>query len=243
MGSQFVSDDSAFFLPIQQRQPQSQKHNTARLRANTRSLAKSTHISVWSEEAAKGCVDLRSGTSSNSRVILLRSSLHDTKLVDTEFLLPQQHLHSSGGLIKIPSSTFGEVCYHTGYWEWIEYILEYHANILRQARIYAAVHASLFTYVCNKNVLQAFLELWCPSTNTLHTKIGELSISLGDMHGLGGLPLRGDFHDEVVPTAKQLLGDGKHNSSLSRSCKYLFLAYHQLPKTSGGILISDWINF
>ncbi|KAG8369159.1 hypothetical protein BUALT_Bualt15G0122300 [Buddleja alternifolia] len=61
---------------------------------NTRSLAKSTHISVWSEEAAKGCMDLRSGASSNSKVILLRSSLHDTKLVDTEFLLPHQHLHS-----------------------------------------------------------------------------------------------------------------------------------------------------
>ncbi|KAG8367693.1 hypothetical protein BUALT_Bualt16G0099600 [Buddleja alternifolia] len=69
---------------------------------NTRSLAKSTHISVWSEEAAKGCVDLRSGASSNSKVILLRSSLHDTKSMDTEFLLPHQHLHSRPVRYKEP---------------------------------------------------------------------------------------------------------------------------------------------
>ncbi|KAG8384622.1 hypothetical protein BUALT_Bualt04G0137000 [Buddleja alternifolia] len=36
---------------------------------NTRSLAKSTHISVWSEEAAKGCVDLRSGNTSSPPLV------------------------------------------------------------------------------------------------------------------------------------------------------------------------------
>ncbi|KAG8387780.1 hypothetical protein BUALT_Bualt02G0056800 [Buddleja alternifolia] len=38
-------------------------------------------------------------------------------------------------------------------------------------------------------------------------EIGNLSISLGDIHGLVGLHVRGDFYDEVVPTAKELMGE------------------------------------
>ncbi|KAL2942935.1 Protein MAIN-LIKE 2 [Bienertia sinuspersici] len=32
------------------------------------------------------------------------------------------------------------------------------------------------------NVMRAFCECWCPTTNTLHTQMGELSISLRDLY-------------------------------------------------------------
>ncbi|KAL3846069.1 hypothetical protein ACJIZ3_003472 [Penstemon smallii] len=59
--------------------------------------------------------------------------------------------------------------------------------------------------------------------------VGEFSISLWDLHVLGGLPLRGLFYDEVVPSAKELTGVDKDNKLfLSRSCQHLFSAYHHL---------------
>ncbi|MCD7448931.1 hypothetical protein HAX54_047543, partial [Datura stramonium] len=62
----------------------------------------------------------------------------------------------------------------------------------------------MFTYDHNENVLQAFCENWRPSTNTISTFIGELSIPLWDLRTIGGLPIHGTFYDEVVPSAKEL---------------------------------------
>ena len=39
--------------------------------------------------------------------------------------------------------------------------------------------------------------------NTLHTLVGEISITTWDLHKLGGLPIRGLFYDEVLLTAKK----------------------------------------
>ncbi|KAL0423412.1 UNVERIFIED_CONTAM: hypothetical protein Sradi_0876000 [Sesamum radiatum] len=135
------------------------------------------------------------------------------------------------------------LCVHEPANEWTKDVLGYHANILHATKIHTAVHASLFTYVYNKHVVQAFLKLWCPSTNTLHAAIGEISISLWDIRGLYGLPIRAEFYDEVVPFSKDLLGDETCNSSIPRSCKYLLLAYHHLPKDSDGVLIFYWVGF
>ncbi|KAL0391464.1 UNVERIFIED_CONTAM: hypothetical protein Slati_4531500 [Sesamum latifolium] len=126
---------------------------------------------------------------------------------DAEFILPNRHIAAIGTSWRTPQSKYGEVSFYPGYWEWTEDVLGHHANILHAAKIHAAVHASLFTYVCNKHVLQAFLELWCPSTNTLHTAVEEVSLSLWDIRGLCGLPVCGGFYDEVVPSSKDLLGD------------------------------------
>ncbi|KAL0285036.1 UNVERIFIED_CONTAM: hypothetical protein Scaly_2831000 [Sesamum calycinum] len=41
------------------------------------------------------------------------------------------------------------------------------------------------------DVIKAFYEAWCPSTNTLPTSFGELCISLWDLHTLAGLPMTG----------------------------------------------------
>ncbi|KAK6161493.1 hypothetical protein DH2020_004874 [Rehmannia glutinosa] len=98
----------------------------------------------------------------------------------------------------------GEFHYIKGYWEWTEDILSRCKNSLQKVKIYDAVYASLFTYDNNSNIMRAFCKAWCPSTNTLLTSFGELSISLWDLHTLTGLPITGSLYDEVVPCAKEL---------------------------------------
>uniref|UniRef100_A0A2N9IRP5 Aminotransferase-like plant mobile domain-containing protein n=1 Tax=Fagus sylvatica TaxID=28930 RepID=A0A2N9IRP5_FAGSY len=49
---------------------------------------------------------------------------------------------------------------------------------LTDAKIYGAVHASLFTYDRNVHAMQAFFEYWCPTTNTLHTSSAKEMSSL-----------------------------------------------------------------
>ena len=87
--------------------------------------------------------------------------------------------------------------------------------------------------------MQAFFEYWCPATNTLHTFVGEISITLWDLCRIGGLPLYGSFYDEVVPSAKEM-------SSLPSSCEYLFAAFHHLSLELGGphsVTATEWVGF
>ncbi|KAL7123680.1 hypothetical protein ACP275_01G122300 [Erythranthe tilingii] len=120
-----------------------------------------------------------------------------------------------------------------GYWEWIEDVLSRCQHKLKSAKIFDPVYASLFTYDYNSEVMQAFFEAWCPTTNTLLTSPGEMSISLWDLHTLSGLALTGSFYDEVVPASQVLVGsDAKGIRYSHRSCRYLFHAYHLLRKRS-----------
>ncbi|KAL0374077.1 UNVERIFIED_CONTAM: hypothetical protein Sradi_3323400 [Sesamum radiatum] len=50
--------------------------------------------------------------------------------------------------------------------EWTEDVLSHHENIFHAAKIHAAMHPSLLTYICNKHILQPSFKLWCPSMNT-----------------------------------------------------------------------------
>ena len=43
-----------------------------------------------------------------------------------------------------------------------------------------------------------------PQTNSLHIFVGELSVSLWDLHILGGLPIFGKFYDEFISCATKL---------------------------------------
>ena len=76
--------------------------------------------------------------------------------------------------------------------------------------------------------MRYFYEHWSPSTNTLYLPNGKESISLWDLNLLGGLPTIGMFYDEVISSAKELLGRDKNGVFLPRSCRYLFHAYHRL---------------
>ena len=78
-------------------------------------------------------------------------------------------------------------------------MLPRHKEILELIKVYDAVYTSLFTYDYDDNVVHAFCELWRPSTNTLSTFIGEMSISLCNLQAIAGLPVQGHFCDGVVP--------------------------------------------
>ena len=56
-------------------------------------------------------------------------------------------------------------------------------------------------------MIRAFCERWCPTTNTFHSSIGEVSISLWDLYRIAGLPISGSFYDEMVPSAEELSND------------------------------------
>ena len=69
-------------------------------------------------------------------------------------------------------------------------------------------------------------------TNTLHTALGEMSISLWDLHKIGGLPIQGKFYDEVVLSMEEF--SHRNSRGLLASCHYLFWAYHKLSQEPQG---------
>ncbi|KAL0361287.1 UNVERIFIED_CONTAM: Membrane-associated progesterone-binding protein 4, partial [Sesamum radiatum] len=206
--------------------------------SKSRSLSKSMHIHEWSEEVTRDTLDPRSNVSSQTKVLLLKSSLHGVK-TDAEFILPNRQLAAIGTSWRTPQSRYGEVSFYPAIGSGQKTCLAImRTSFMRQdpcrcTRI--SFHVRL-----QQHVLQAFLELWCPSMNTLHTAVGEISISLWTFVTLR-LACCGEFYDEVVPSSKDLLGDETCKPSVPRSCKYLLLAYHHLPKDSNGVLIFDWI--
>ncbi|KAH0672034.1 hypothetical protein KY284_023121 [Solanum tuberosum] len=134
-----------------------------------------------------------------------------------------------------------------GYWEWTEDVLSKNGQSLNNACISDAVFASLFTYDRNSNIIQAFCEAWCPQTNTLLTSIGETSISLWDLHILGGLPISGVPYEEVIPNSTELTGlDDKGERFLPRTCECMFAAFHHLKEKNNGnmrVSFNEWIQF
>ncbi|KAH0643747.1 hypothetical protein KY285_032823 [Solanum tuberosum] len=174
------------------------------------------------------------------KVPLLKSAIHHDAS-------SSKSSHSDGSFSnwRVPSSNFGNVCYTPSYWEWVEDVLPRHKEILELIKVYDAVYTSLFTYDYDDNVLHAFCELWRPSTNTLSTFIGEMSISLWDLQSIGGLLVQGNFYDEVVPSAKELTQtDTQKELLLPQSCRYLFSAFYRLAKDDlQEVSVHDWVKF
>nr|XP_027066402.1 uncharacterized protein LOC113692228 isoform X1 [Coffea arabica] len=123
-------------------------------------------------------------------------------------------------------------------------MLGMYKEILTRASIFEAVYASRYSYDRCENILRAFFKYWCPSTNTLHTPVGELSITLWDLYRLGGLSIDGTFFDEVVPSAQELLTHDKEGKPLlPESCRYLFSTYYHLWTNDQRVWMKDWIRF
>ena len=84
-------------------------------------------------------------------------------------------------------------------------------------------------------------------TNTLHTSVGEISITPWDLHTLGRLPCARSFYDEVVPCAMELEGANEQGQPfLPLSCRYLIRAYRHLQhsmKGQGRVSVNAWITF
>ena len=124
---------------------------------------------------------------------------------------------------KILSSFFDEACFTSHYWEWVEDILGRYKEVLTRAGIFEAVYALRFSYDCCENILRAFFKYWCPSTNTLHMPVGELSITFWDLYRLDGLSIDGSFFVEVVPSAQEIFTRDKEGKPLlPESCRHLF---------------------
>ena len=140
----------------------------------------------------------------------------------------------------------GEFTYIPKYWEWAEDVRFRCHKYLDEINILNAVYASLYTYDRDKDIIRAFCENWCPATNTLHLASGEASISLLDLHRLGGLPFYGLFYDEVILCAAELTSSGDKGRFFPKCCEHLFVAYHFLGEKKhfdSWVLMEDWINF
>ena len=98
--------------------------------------------------------------------------------------------------------------------------------------------------------MRGFCKGWCPQTNTLHTSLGEMSISLWDLYRLGGLPIFGRLYDEAIPCCEELTGNGEELTGsdetkrfIPKSCEHLFMAFHLLNSKKEGedpcVLASD----
>ncbi|KAF8389524.1 hypothetical protein HHK36_026219 [Tetracentron sinense] len=146
----------------------------------------------------------------------------------------------------------GKMFFIPGYWEWAELMLTRNKDILEKSGVYDAILASLFLYNHNADLIRSFCEAWCPITNSIHTPQGEMSLSLWDLKIIGGLPITGEFYDEVVPSLREITGlDEKLTPVLPFSCRFLFLAYHwvrQSNLSSGdtshhSVSLSSWITW
>ncbi|KAG9458358.1 hypothetical protein H6P81_002866 [Aristolochia fimbriata] len=121
--------------------------------------------------------------------------------------------------------------------EWTTLLMGRCSSLLHNAGIYYGIWGSLFRYSCDVSVVRAFLDAWSAKTNTLVTCQGELSITLMDMDRIFGLPIASQFYDEISP----MVADFKEvrSTDLPFSCRYLFLAYHHLCRSSGSNVISS----
>ncbi|KAL0433533.1 UNVERIFIED_CONTAM: hypothetical protein Slati_2687600 [Sesamum latifolium] len=140
-------------------------------------------------KATRYMLDPRSNVSSQIKVLLLKSSLHDVK-VDTECILPNHHLAAIGTSWRTHQSKYDECPLRTLY--------------IPPLEKYPSLCGTFVDFAACLYVES----LW-----------------------------------KVVPSSKNLLGDETCKPSVPRSCKYLLLAYHHLPKDSNGVLISDLVGF
>ena len=178
------------------------------------------HLSQWWSESSRELYDpsKRDSHLVQLKIFILCSSLHSGVSYTGSFPLLARRIsigkaHWATTSRAPPLQYTGEFSYIPKYWEWLEDIFSRNKKILTDAKIYGMLYASLFIYDQNVHAMQAFFKYWCLATNTLHTSIREISITLWDLCRIGGLPLYGSFYDEVVPSAKEM-------SSLPSSCEY-----------------------
>ncbi|KAG5524094.1 hypothetical protein RHGRI_030926 [Rhododendron griersonianum] len=206
----------------------------------------SHHLSRWYTESSRELFDHGKSTFISNDALLLRSSLHKKNDDSEHFLLLGDRIANGDAKWGNTTPLFGEISFIDGYWDWLEDVLAWNKDVLSTAKIYDVVFASLFTYVRNTNLIRSFCELWCPSTNSLHVPIGEVSISLWDLRLIGGLSIDGIFYDEAMPSARELTGvDKKDVPLLPSSCKYLFLVYRKIycASETSNVTTHDWVKF
>ena len=177
--------------------------------------------------------------------MLLNSSHPTTTKVHDEFGLLGSCVRDGEAKWGSSFKVLGESFFTEEYWEWVEEVLGRHGPFLKGCKLYKAIFASLFKYNHHASMIRAFYERWYPTTNTLHTSIGEVSISIWDLYHITGLPIIGSFYDEMVPSAEELSNNAT-NSPLPPSCRNLFIAHHRIcseMKGKSSVKLASWVSF
>lgn len=183
-----------------------------------------------------------------AKSFVLRSTMPDRPATSDKPPLLGRSIVSGNAKWKTNTVKFvGDYYYIPGYWEWTEDVLSRFGDALEHSSIFDAVYASLYSYDRDINILRAFCESWCSSTNTLHTMSGELSISLWDLFRLGGLPISGQLYDETVPDIQTLRAkNNKGERRISKACEFLLSVYRhisQRPESKKGVTARQWVEF
>ncbi|KAL2925797.1 hypothetical protein RDABS01_006005 [Bienertia sinuspersici] len=97
----------------------------------------------------------------------------------------QPSIHEQIFLVRCPRRSnkktrqqlmYSKTLFRSAQLEWTEDILFCFKEPLQLSSIYDPVYASFYSYAKDINIMRAFYESWCPTTNTLHTQLGELFI-------------------------------------------------------------------
>lgn len=167
-------------------------------RSLRRPKANQTPVIESSSFPSKFSIRVEKGAEDGSVGYFLQSTYHDKSSLLSEFPVLGHRIISGQSRWGPNMILYGDFGYIPLFWEWTEHVLSCFEARLRRCALYEAVYASLYSYSCDVHVVRAFCESWCPTTNTLHTISGEMSISLWDLHKLGGLPINGKIYDETI---------------------------------------------
>ena len=81
---------------------------------------------------------------------------------------------------------------------WTDRILLIGGSILKEARIFDAVHAFRETVTFSDEAFMAILEAFLPQTNTFVVTNGEIGFSLKELSAITGVPIFGKLYEEFM---------------------------------------------
>ncbi|MQL76135.1 hypothetical protein Taro_008513 [Colocasia esculenta] len=115
--------------------------------------------------------------------------------------------------------------------EWLMGILYHYRQLLDQVGLLHAVVAALYSYPCHSGLLQALAERFNRRFNTFCVADGETCLDLWALHRISGLPISGQFYEEVC--LNDLLRDQSTDAGsyvLSHSFRYLMKVWRDLAR-------------
>ncbi|MQL90656.1 hypothetical protein Taro_023252 [Colocasia esculenta] len=110
-------------------------------------------------------------------------------------------------------------------------VLYHYHKLLDQVGLLHAVVAALYSYPCHFGLLQALVERFNRRFNTFGVADGETCLDLWALHRVSGLPIFGQFYEEVC--LNDLLRDqstGSGSYILSHSFRYLMKVWRDLAR-------------
>ncbi|MQL78644.1 hypothetical protein Taro_011077 [Colocasia esculenta] len=115
--------------------------------------------------------------------------------------------------------------------EWLMGILYHYHKMLERVSLLEAVVAALHSYPCNTGLLQALAERFNWRFNTFDIAEGETSLDLWALHRISGLPISGQFYEEVcLSDLDRDRASGAGSYYLSHSFRYLARVWHDLAR-------------